>query len=91
MNTPEHTYEMTVTPRALTEVKGKLVEDPERLAALPAQPENFRGLIGSYQRVSNEATRRNEVQMKSGFLDYLYAPEPFKAKVPKPAAPQIGG
>ncbi len=82
----EHTYEMTVTPRALTEVKGKFVEDVERLKGLPAQPEFFRGLVGSYQRISNEAIRRNEVQMKSGFLDYLYAPEPFKAKV-KPATP----
>lgn len=87
MNT-EPTYEMTVTPRALAEVKGKLVEDVERLKGLPARPEHFRTLVGSYQRVSNEAVRRNEVQLRAGFLDYLYAPEPVKVKaVPKPAKP----
>lgn len=86
MITPEHVYEMTVTKRALNEVKGKLVEDAERLTALPDKPENFRPLIGSYQRVSNEAIRRNQLQIQSGFLDYLYAPEPFKAKVPKVGA-----
>lgn len=71
-------YELTASPRALTEVRGKLVEDVARLSTLPASPANFRALIGSYYRVANEATRRNAAQMQSGFLDYLYAPEPFK-------------
>jgi len=82
MTIPEQAiYELTPSKRALTEVKGKLIEDVERLAALPDKPENFRPLIGSYYRVSNEATRRNAAQEKSGFLDYLYAPEPFLVPV----------
>jgi hypothetical protein len=85
--TTEPTYEMTVTPRALAEVKGKLVEDVERLKGLPARPEHFRPHIGSYMRVSNEAVRRNEVQLRAGFLDYLYAPEPVKVAA-KPKAGQ---
>lgn len=71
-------YELTVSKRALNEVGGKLIEDVDRLGVLPDQPPTFRALTGSYQRVSNEATRRNAVQMTSGFLDYLYAPEPVK-------------
>lgn len=85
MNT-EAVYEMTVSPRALTEVKGKLIEDAERLKGLAAKPDSFRPIVGTYQRVSNEAIRRNEAQIRSGFLDYLYAPEPVKV-----AAKQIGG
>lgn len=79
-------YELTVSKRALNEVGGKLVEDVQRLATLPDQPPTFRPLIGSYQRVANEATRRNAVQMTSGFLDYLYAPEPFKVRIVEPAS-----
>lgn len=71
-------YELTASPRALTEARGKLIENAERLSKLPATPTNFRPLIGSYYRVANEATRRNAAQMQSGFLDYLYAPEPLK-------------
>ena len=74
-------YELTPSKRALTEVRGKLVEDVERLASLPDKPENFRALVGNYYRVSNEAVRRNAAQEKSGFLDYLYAPEPFMVPV----------
>ena len=75
-------YELTASPRGLTESMGKLVEDVDRLNSLPVKPENFRALVGSYQRVSNEAIRRNGAQMRSGFLDYLYAPEPLLVPVP---------
>lgn len=78
----EPLYELTASKRGLTEVRGKLIENTERLAALPKVPADFRPLIGTYYRVSNEAVRRNSVQERSGFLDYLYAPEPYKAKAP---------
>lgn len=81
--TTEPMYEMTVSKRALNEVNGKLVEDVERLSALPDTPENFRKIVGSYHRVSVEAIRRNAAQMRSGFLDYIYAPEPFKVPAEK--------
>jgi hypothetical protein len=80
-------YEMTVSKRALNEVNGKLVEDVERLNGLPDKPEQFRPITGSYHRVSMEAVRRNQAQLRSGFLDYIYAPEPVKVPAEKPVEP----
>jgi len=70
------TFELRYSKRALTEVHGRLVESATRNAQLPDAPANFRSLFGSYKRVSDEATRRNDFQLRAGFLDYLYAPEP---------------
>ena len=78
--TAEPMYELTASKRALTEVRGKLVENAARFEALPKVPADFRPLVGAYRRVSDEAVRRNSVQERSGFLDYLYAPEPYKAQ-----------
>lgn len=71
----EPLYELTTSKRGLTEVRGMLIENVERLESLPKVPPEFRPLIGSYKRVSAEAVRRNEVQVRSGFLDYIYHPE----------------
>ncbi|WP_104087080.1 hypothetical protein [Arthrobacter sp. GMC3] len=71
----EPLYELTASRRGLTEVRGRLVESIARLEVLPKIPADFRSLIGSYKRVSDESVRRNEVQIRAGFLDYVYHPE----------------
>ena len=80
--TAEPMYELTASRRGLIEVHGKLIENADRIESLPKKPADFRPLIGTYYRVSTEAVRRNDAQMRSGFLDYLYAPEPYKADKP---------
>lgn len=72
---PEAVYEMTAARRGFIMNRGKLTEHEGRLNELPEKPENFRPMIGSYGEVSKEASRRNEVQVHHGFMDYLYAPE----------------
>lgn len=76
----ERRFELVVSARGLIKNKGNLEEHEGRLNDLTPQPPNFRPLVGSYAAVSKEATRRNNVQLDSGFLDYLYAPELVGAK-----------
>lgn len=77
-NLPEkaHDYALTAARRGLVKDGGRFVEDKERFADLPLRPRDFRPMYGSYSQVSAEANRRNAFQTRSGFIDYLYAPEP---------------
>jgi hypothetical protein len=77
---PEAAYEMTAARRGLIMNMGKLTEHEGRFNELPERPENFRPMIGSYTAISAEANRRNFAQERSGFMDYLYAPEPVSDK-----------
>lgn len=76
----EAVYELTASRRGLIRSRGRLVEHEGRYNDLPEIPVTFRPLIGNYAEVSKEACRRNEVQVHSGFMDYLYAPELVAAK-----------
>ena len=69
------TFEMTVSPRGAIMNRGRLEENPARLAALPPKPSFFRAITGSYAYLAAEASKLNEAQMRSGFLDYVYAPD----------------
>lgn len=71
----EQLYQLTTSKRALTGLRGKLVENAHRLEILPDVPPDFRPLVGSYKRVSDESVRRNQLQERAGFIDYLYHPE----------------
>jgi hypothetical protein len=62
--------------------RGKLVTNDDKLAELPDQPD-FERMRGSYSKISAEAIRLNEIQLRSGFLWYLYAPEPVQEPKPK--------
>ena len=77
---PEAVYEMTAARRGLIMNKGKLTEHEGRYNELPEVPVTFRPMVGSYAAISAEAVRRNEAQVRSGFMDYLYAPELQGAK-----------
>jgi hypothetical protein len=72
---PEAVYEMTAARRGLIMNKGKLTEHEGRYNELPEVPVTFRPMVGSYAAISAEACRRNEAQVRSGFMDYLYSPE----------------
>lgn len=74
------TYELTASRRGYIVVYGKLEEHEGRLANLPTIPDNMASLAttGTYATVAAAATRLNEAQIRSGYLDYLYAPEPRK-------------
>lgn len=74
---PNDAHELTATRRGLIKAFGKMVEHEGRLEDLPLRPENFRPMLGTYSQVAAEAVRRNAAQTRSGFLDYLYAPEPI--------------
>lgn len=50
---------------------------PGRAEFLPATPKGFVPTKGTYYDVSKKAVALNEAQLRSGFLDYLYAPEPI--------------
>jgi len=73
---PNDGYELVATRRGLIKTFGKMVEHEGRLNDLPLRPDGFRPMIGTYAAISAEATRRNAIQTRGGFLDYLYAPEP---------------
>ena len=68
-------YELTVSPRGAIMSYGKLEENPARLASLPAKPTWFQPKEGTYAAISALAVRLNEHQIRSGFLDYVYAPD----------------
>jgi hypothetical protein len=55
------------------------VIDEERKAKLAAIPSMFEETKGSYSDVSRVAVRLNEAQIRSGFIDYLFFPEPVSA------------
>lgn len=71
-------YELRASRRGYLMVYGKLTEHEGRLNNLPEEPEHFRHCTGTYAAVAEVAKRLNETQIRSGFLDYLYAPEPRK-------------
>lgn len=73
---PEAAYEMVASRRGLIMSFGKLTEHEGRVNELPLRPENFRPMVGTYSQIAAEAGRRNAAQERSGFLDYLYFPEP---------------
>lgn len=73
-------YELTAARKGCVEVNEKLIVDESRKAQLPERPAEMRPLVGTYKRVADEAVRRNNFQIQSGFLDYLYAPEPYVSK-----------
>lgn len=68
-------FEMTASPRGAIMNRGVLEEHPGRLAELPKVPPHFRPMVGTYAALAAEASRRNEAQIRSGFLDYVYAPD----------------
>lgn len=73
-------YELTASKKGCVEVNGKLEVHEGRLTDLPDRPAELRPMVGTYVRISTEAVRRNKMQERSGFLDYLYAPEPYAPK-----------
>ena len=69
-------FELHVRREAYKRVGGKFIRDSDRDQKLPERPGAFRTLRADYPTVSAEAVRLNEVQMRAGFLDHLYFPEP---------------
>ena len=69
-------FELKYRREAYKTVQGKMVRDTAKDAELPDTPPQFHACFGSYQHVSREAVRLNEVQLRSGFLHYLFFPEP---------------
>jgi len=55
--------------------RDKLVRNSERDLELPIRPPQFTPQRGNYADVSREATRLNNAQTQSGFMDYLFFPE----------------
>ena len=62
---------------------GGLKRDADRYARLTEMPPGFVPYIASYGEVAARATALNETQLRSGFLDYLYSPDPVEAKAPE--------
>jgi hypothetical protein len=73
-------YELTAGRRGLIMTFGRLEEHEGRLNDLPEQPDNFGAFYvrGTYAHVAKAANRLNEAQIRSGYLDYIYNPEPRK-------------
>jgi len=79
-------YELTVSPRGAIMSYGKLEENPARLVSLPAKPTGFRPKEGTYAAIAALAVRLNEIQIRSGFLDYIYAPDIYAPDIKTMAA-----
>lgn len=75
----EAIYELHTSKKAVISVQGRYEKDEGRWDRIPETPVDFHNVVGNYAKVSKEATRRNEFQIKSGFIDYLYHPEPYVA------------
>lgn len=71
----ELTFELHVRRECYNRVRGKLIRDSERDQRIPHEPPYFRRTRGTYKAVSDEANRLNEMQRKSGYLDYMFFPE----------------
>jgi hypothetical protein len=69
------TFELRFRKEAYTKVRGKLTRNSDRDSVLRDEPPDFHRTQGSYKTVSDIANRLNDVQFRSGFLDYLYFPE----------------
>lgn len=75
------TFELRYRKEGRVKVRGKMTRDPDRFASLPDRPAQFDALVGSYKKVSDQAKRLNDVQTRSGFMDYLFFPEVDTAPV----------
>lgn len=73
----EAQYELAVSKKFVILNGNTFERDDRRWEANGEFPENFRRMVGNYKQVADEAIRRNEFQIKSGFIDYLYHPEPY--------------
>lgn len=74
----EHTkHRVWYRPVGMLNVQGVLTQARHRLERLDRTPAFFRHFEGSYEEVSIEAERLNQIQTRSNYLDYLYFPEPL--------------
>lgn len=65
-------------------VRGRsLVPDPAAEAELPDVPDRFKPMRGAYGDVARRASQLNEMQLRSGFLHYLFWPETISTPKPK--------
>lgn len=73
-------YELVAGRRGLIKAHGKLEYHEGRYNDLPEVPDNMDRIYvrGTYARVAAQANRLNEAQIRSGYLDYCYNPEPRK-------------
>lgn len=55
--------------------RAKMTRDEVRYAKLPGVPPQFAVTTGGYKHVAKTAANLNEIQLRSGFLDYLFFPE----------------
>lgn len=69
-------YHLVADKRALVKRGGELTFHEGRFNDLPDRPKNFKPIRGTYAQVSEAANRLNAVQENSGFLDYVYSPDP---------------
>lgn len=72
---PTVTFELRYRKEARSKVGGKMKPNPERYAELPDVPPQYSATMGNYTKVATVASRLNEAQLRSGFLDYLFFPE----------------
>lgn len=72
---PPLTFDLRYRKEARSKGAGKMKANPERYAELPDVPPQYAPTVGDYGVVAKVATRLNEAQLRSGFLDYLFFPE----------------
>lgn len=76
MTAPDLLFEVTCAKRAaVTNARHVLGRDDALFERLPDRPKYFAPMTGSHRACSDEAVRLNQVQLRSGFLHYLFAPD----------------
>ncbi|QGJ93527.1 hypothetical protein SEA_MUFASA8_79 [Arthrobacter phage Mufasa8] len=73
-------FKMTWSKRGYIKNGGKLEPHEGRLADLKDMPSPAPNVIGTYAAVADMANRLNDAQTNSGYLDWLYSPDPVDAK-----------
>ena len=75
------TYHLSFSKRGVTVTKGKKGQpdtwtiDKGRKSRLPNAPKDFQPLTGAYKEVADHAVKLNNIQIKHGFVDWLYSAE----------------
>lgn len=88
MPTDEVEFHAVCEPRCVSWLDHKWKQDKGRLARLRATPPFQREVRGSYAMVSTYCTAKNELQLKQGYLEFLFSPDVVGA--PKPVYDDAG-
>lgn len=72
--------ELAFAKKGLVKRGEKWSADSKRRDGLPDAPAGFSAVRGPYGQIARQATKLNEAQMRSGFWDWVFSPEPLKKK-----------